>query len=114
MTIPMIGVLEGRHADVRATDPVTSHQARDTITAAGLAESQAEVIAILRINGPLPDHDIAAMHDFRAARGVATHRFTPQRLRTARHELTELGFIVQTPGEARTETGRRAAVWGIA
>lgn len=111
--IPAIGVLDGHRADTRTNDPETSHAARDSISDEALAESQAEVLAILHMNGPQADHDILAIHEFRHARGIARHEFTGQRLRTARNELVEYGRVVQTEGEALTPSGRRAKVWGI-
>lgn len=113
-TVPMVGVLDGHHPDSRLTDPETSHAARDSITWEALAESQAEVLAILHMYGPQADHDILTIHEFRHARGIARFEFTGQRLRTARNELVEFGRVVQTAGEARTPSGRRAKVWGIA
>ncbi len=101
-------------ADTRPTNPITSHEARDSISVEALAESQAEVLAILRIYGPQADHDVLALHEARFAGGQARFKLSGQRLRTARHELTELGYVVQTNGVARTESGRRANVWGVA
>lgn len=112
--IPQVGVVDGFTADTRRTDPETSHSARDSISVEALAESQQEVLAILNVYGPQADHDILTLHELRYQTGHATYRLSGQRLRTARHELVELGLVVQTTGEARTESGRRANVWGVA
>jgi hypothetical protein len=93
---------------------VQSHRARDSISVEALAESQQEVLAILRINGPHADHDIVEIHDARHLTGMTRYHLSGQRLRTARAELVELGMVVQTPGVALTPSGRKAAVWGIA
>jgi len=112
VTVPAIGVLDGHRADTRATDPETSHAARDSLSEEALAESQAEVLAILRIYGPQADHDILTIHELRHGLGHARFLLSGPRLRTARHELVELGYVVATPGEARTPSGRKAQVWG--
>jgi hypothetical protein len=111
--IPAIGVLDGHRADTRAGDPHTSHEARDSISVEALAESQAEVLAILHIYGPQADHDILTLHELRHGLGHARFLLSGPRLRTARNELVEYGRVVQTDGEAVTPSGRRAKVWEI-
>lgn len=111
---PAVGAADGFAADARRTDPVTSHAARDSISVEALAESQREVLAILRITGPQADHDILAIHEARHGTGRTAFRLSGPRLRTARHELVELGLVVRAAGEARTETGRRAGIWAVA
>lgn len=111
----MVGVLDGHRADTRTNDPETSHAARDSISDEALAESQAEVLAILHLYGPQADHDILTIHELRHGFGATDHLLTGQRLRTARKELVVVhGLVVQTEGEALTPSGRRAKVWGIA
>ncbi len=114
MSVPSVGVLDGHRADTRATDPETSHEARDSISVEALAESQAEVLAILRIYGPQADHDILTLHELRQGLGHTAFRLSGSRLRTARAELVEVGYVVETAGVAVTGTGRRAKVWGVA
>jgi hypothetical protein len=112
--IPAIGVLDGHRADTRTNDPETSHEARDSISEEALAESQAEVLAILHLYGPQADHDILTIHELRHGLGHARFLLSGPRLRTARNELVDYGRVVQTEGEALTPSGRRAKVWGIA
>lgn len=112
--LPTIGVVDGHAADTRRTDPLTSHEARDSISVEALADSQQEVLAILNVYGPQADHDILTLHESRHYVGAIPFKLSGQRLRTARHELVELGLVVQTSGEARTESGRRANIWGVA
>jgi hypothetical protein len=111
--VPAVGVLDGRHADTRRADPETSHEARDSISEEALAESQAEVLAILHLYGPQADHDTLTIHELRHGVGATQILLSGQRLRTARNELVELGLVVQTKGEALTPSGRRAKVWGV-
>lgn len=106
-----MSVLEG--ADARVTDPVTSHEARDSISVDALAESQAEVLAILHMHGPQADHDLLTLHELRHGRGLARFLFSGSRLRTARAELVKFGNVVEADGFALTPSGRRAHVWGV-
>lgn len=112
-TRPPVGVVDGHTADTRRTDPETSHAARDSISVEALAESQAEVLAILRIYGPQADHDILTLHELRAGQGHTTYTLSGPRLRTARHELVELGLVQQSEGKALTSSGRRANIWAV-
>ena len=95
-------------ARTRINDPITSHQAADSNQP---ADSRAEVMDILRRLGPLADHELVVAHE------LLRHpvRFTPQRLRTARSELVELGQVAVVEGKTRmTPTGRNALVWAVA
>lgn len=92
-------------ARTRRSDPVTSHEAADSNDTAG---SRAEVLRLLTTLGPLADHELVAAHDFND-----TAHYTPQRLRTARHELTENGLVVETGYYHLTNTRRRAKVWEL-
>ena len=104
-TVPM--VLPGS-ADARVTDPDTSHEARDSITATKAAASCEEVLRILRTHGPLTDEQISGHH-----RAQWIVEFSDSRLRTARHELVEAGHVVDA-GEGLTRSGRRCKKWAIA
>lgn len=95
-------------ARTRLTDPETSHLAADTNKP---ADSRTEVMNILRVLGPLADHELVVAHE------LLSHpiRFTPQRLRTARSELVELGMVELVEGKIRkTPSGNNAQVWAVA
>jgi hypothetical protein len=73
-------------ARTRRTDPTTSHEAADA-TQSSVAASQTAVLEILTdAVMDLTDEEIA---------GYLRGRFSPSRVRTARHELEEAGFVVQ-------------------
>jgi hypothetical protein len=94
----------------RRDDPATSHEAADSNN---VVDSRAQVLAILRMVGPLADHEMVDQYDRLAAR-IGVH-YTPQRLRSARAELVRDGLVtLYTKREATTRTGRRAQVWAIA
>ena len=94
---------------VRLTNPITSHEAADSNN---IAASARYVVEVLRVFGPLVDHELVRFHESdRNASRYGT--FTPQRLRTARHELTEQGLVEDTGYYHMTDSNRRARVWQI-
>lgn len=88
----------------RATDPLESHEAADA-TQGSVAASQAAVLTVLEdALMPLMDEEIA---------GYLKGRFSPSRVRTARHELEEDGRVVST-GSVRPPGRRtRCRVWTV-
>lgn len=98
--------LDGVLPRSRRTDPVTS---LDAGRAHDLAPSQQQVLELFAEAGrPLADHELVA-----AAR-AAHAPFSPQRIRTARSELAELGQLVLVEGEYRSTPARyRARVWAL-
>lgn len=80
-------------ADTRATDPITSHEARDSITVEGLAESQQEVLAILHIYAPATAAEIVEYHEIRFASEQTGWSLSDSRLRTALSELAKAGRV---------------------
>lgn len=100
--VPMI---HGDSPRTRRSDPITSHLAADTNDIKG---SRRDVLDILQVFGPQADHEMVAM----AAQ--YTPAFTPQRLRSARAELVELGLVEALGIYRLTASGRRANVWQVA
>jgi hypothetical protein len=90
----------------RCTDPETSHHAQDTIY--GVSELQADILHLIRLYGPMTDEAILAAHD---RHGMVSR--TPERVRTARHELVDAGTLEDTGGRGLTLRGHRAVVWGF-
>jgi hypothetical protein len=84
----------------RRSDPDTSHDAAASTDTFG---SRADVLHILFHGGALADHELVAKLDW----------FTPSRVRTARHELTEQGLVEATGYYRLTPSGRRAIVWQV-
>jgi hypothetical protein len=103
-------VLDGTSPRSRTTDPVTSV---DSGRAADLNASQREVLAMFVSGSAMADHQLVALAE---SNGTI---FTPQRLRSARAELTEFGLLDQyaphgEPLFRYTERGRLAHVWALA
>jgi hypothetical protein len=84
----------------RRSDPATSHVADVKVSG---AESQRAVYAALAA----VDFGLA---DFELEQRLAG-RFSPERIRTARHELTEAGRVEFTGVYRMTRSRRRARVW---
>jgi len=114
MTGPAIlSQLTGDAARARATDPLTSHAAADSITAEGREASELEVLAILReADGPITAEQIQKRHDNRHWQDLTPHSYTPSRLRTALKQLADDAHVV-ADGEGRTDSGRRARAWRL-
>lgn len=94
--------------DARTTDPSTSHEAADSADRNG-----AKFVVRLLLDGkPMADHEMVA--EFERFLGSWPIKYTPQRLRTARHELTDSHVIEFTGIYRLTPSGRRAQVWGLA
>lgn len=95
-------------AHARRSDPDTSHQAARTLSPEALRGSQAFVLSCLR-TGPQTDHDIARC-------AWMETRYSPSRLRTARHELVRNGVVRWTGRTERIERGihsTHARIWEI-
>lgn len=89
-------------ARTRKSDPVTSHESADSNQ---VALSQAAVLTIFRTSEPLADFEVQQK---------LAGRYSPERIRTARHELAEAGVLTFTGYYHLTPRGRRAQVWALA
>lgn len=94
--------------NARRTDPVTS---KDAGRRAKKLAAQEYVRQTMRVFGPMADHELVEFY----ADDILAYRygnFTPQRLRTARHELTGDDKEIEFTGIYRlTDRNRRAQVW---
>jgi hypothetical protein len=95
--------MEGDTARTRRNDPITSHEAADS-TSRPLADSQLFAWVMLATFGPLADHELIVK---------SSGKWSDSRLRTARHELTEAGTVIDTGIYRLTPSGRRAKVWQV-
>lgn len=94
---------------VRKTDPGTSREAAAGIdegeTLGGISALQRHILTILRNNGPLTDEGIYELY---CALGYP--RRSPQRVRTARSEMTLGSRHLLTPPRVRVAMTERAAL----
>ncbi len=102
MTAPQI-VMEGDNARARFTDPITSHEAADG-TADQVKESQSAVYSLLESLGSMADFELIAHLE---------GHWSPSRVRTARHELVELGVVADSGRFKKTPSNFRAKVWQV-
>lgn len=94
--------------NARRSDPDTSHEAADGNDIHG---ARAEVMFYLGLE-PLADHELVAMFEA-DANLVGAKTYTPQRLRTARAELVEMGLVEATGIYRLTATKGKANVWQL-
>ena len=99
-----------RQARARRTDPVTSHQAAESVK--DLRGSQR---AVLKLFHDMPagygmtDEDIAKHYP---TKGLLQQ--SPSGLRTRRKELVDAGYLEDSGERRRMTTGRKAIVWQLA
>lgn len=95
--------METAHA--RSTDPVTSHEAADSVK--NITELQTLILAVLGgSDRPMDDTRIFNVCQFYMA-------CTPQGCRSRRAELVRLGLVEAKDKEGISPTGRRANRWGL-
>lgn len=94
----------------RLEDPQTSHDAAESVLASGsISRSQAWVLGQFRtlsdVHVGFIDHDLEELAvDFAV-------RLTPQRIRTARHDLFKAGHLAKAGRKRKTPYGRDAEVY---
>lgn len=115
MTTPTIlSTVTGDSPRARRSDPVTSHEAADSISPEALEASEVEVLAILAdVGRPMTAEELTKVHHLRAWNGTAAGTWTDQRLRTALKQLRRAGRVV-VDGRGKTSTGRSAEALRLA
>jgi hypothetical protein len=76
-----------------------------------LTVNQRAVLRHLRINGPMTDEKLVDSYTPSMVGCVPVPIQAPSGLRTRRHELVELGYIVWDGSFQTTRFGRKTAVW---
>lgn len=90
-------------AHARNTDPVTSHEAADSVRK--IRESQAAVLRTFERQDYLTDVELVRIYH--------EHPQSVSGLRTRRRELVDLGRIEDSGLKTRLPSGRRAIVWRL-
>lgn len=105
---------EGPSDDVRArartSDPITSHEAADSITSEAMRRSQLGVLAMFQRFGPM--HDVALIERYMAY-GEGHPVQSESGIRTRRSELVAQGVLEDSGEKVRLDSGRRAIVWKL-
>lgn len=95
----------------RVTQPPTSLEAAASIDKVALSNLQTWVLAALE-REQMTDGELVDKHrNAYFYREIGT-KATPQRIRTARREIADLG-LVEAVGIGRTPLGRKTQIWGI-
>lgn len=113
----------------RLHDPQTSHDAAESVLASGsISKSQAWVLGTFRFLDFLSDRLVEEAeakglflakvnglidHDLERTAQTMSVRLTPQRIRTARHDLYLAGYLTKTGEKRKTPYGRDAEVYAL-
>ena len=92
----------------RMADPVTSHEAADSISGEAREASELFVLDAVKAYGPVTD---AGVFDLAQISG---HKWSPSRLRTARAQLVSKGILRAADTDGRSSSGRRMTRWAVA
>jgi hypothetical protein len=92
----------------RITDPVTSHDAAKSVT--NLTATKQAILDLLKF--PCTDEELVNRYQSVARVGLAPNA-SPSGIRSRRHELHAAGYV-KSLDYAKSMTGRRAIVWGLA
>lgn len=94
----------------RKSDPVTSHEAAESVDEFKATETQAAILKLLK--HPMPDQDLVFEYQRLVIQGLAP-RASESGIRSRRAELAAHQLVVPV-GFRLLETGRRAIVWETA
>ena len=105
-TLTAIGGDFVEQAFARLTDPITSHEAAETVS--NINEQKAVILKLLKTTST--DEQLVEAYNASASLGYAP-KVTPQSIRSRRASLVSAGKVRRT-GEFRpSATGRRSIVW---
>jgi hypothetical protein len=94
----------------RNTDPITSHEAADSVDEFKATETQEAILKLLK--RPMVDQDLVFEYQVTFLNGLAP-RASESGIRSRRAELSALGLVVPVGYEV-LESGRRAIKWETA
>lgn len=95
-------------AKARRTDPVTSHQAAQSV--ANQTEVQHAILEVLKHAGPLCDQEIIRAY-IRSEYAASFPRQSDAGLRTRRAELVAKGMVRDSGTRVKLPSGRSSIVW---
>ena len=93
-------------ARARRTDPITSHDAAESVD--NITATQSYVLRCLK----RPRVDVELVNAYRAYKTAP--RASESGIRSRRAELVDRGLVVDTGRRVRLDSGRYAIVWGLA
>jgi hypothetical protein len=95
-------------ANARLTDPVTSHEAADSVSK--VTDTQEAILKLLV--RPMTDEELLTAYSWASAAGEAP-RASGSGIRSRRHELFDRGLVCPV-GYSLTASNRKALVWSVA
>lgn len=95
-------------ATARSTDPITSHEAAESITYETATRIQQNILDLFARYKTLDDKTLLTY--YRRFYGWASAESS---VRTRRHELVEAGLIKNSGLKMKQDNGRRAILWTI-
>jgi len=95
-------------ATARSTDPITSHEAGESITYKTATEIQKNILVLFMKHKTLDDKTLLKYY-----RGAFDSEVADSSVRTRRHELVEAGLIKDSGLKIKQRNGRRAILWAI-
>lgn len=93
-------------ATARATDPLTSHEAAESITYETATAIQKNILELFVRHKTLDDKSLVNYY-----RGAFDSEIAESSVRTRRHELVEAGLIKDSGLKIKQRNGRRAILW---
>lgn len=98
-------------AHARTSDPVTSHEVAQQKSPQELKANQANVLAVFRLYGPMPDFILVKLYHHEVSLGHVGPQ-SDSGIRTRRSELYRMGLVRWTARYTDSETGRGTAmIW---
>lgn len=98
-------------AFARATDPLTSHQAAESVQ--NISATQSAILNLLQINS-MTDEDLVYFYKQQIAIGADRRDFplaSESGLRSRRADLVKMGLVKDSGERVRLVSGRNAIVW---
>lgn len=96
----------------RNSDPETSQQAAKSIAKENLSASRQAILGLFQKYGPMIDEDVAARYSILAGEGSAPF-LSPSGLRSRRSELCQAGYLEDSGGRGKTQSGRASIIWKL-
>jgi hypothetical protein len=111
--LSLFGKKRPRPARARDTDPVTSHEAAESVSQASMTRTRERILLILQTRRSLSDLGIWDAWQRKWWQEAGQSQISPSGLRTRRSELVRLGLIRDSGQYEILPSGRRAILWEL-
>lgn len=93
----------------RTSDPVTSHEAGESVSTKTLTTTKAAILELYQMQGAMTDEILTAR-----VRALPDVNQSSSSIRSRRNELVQDGSVHWTGRYGTTASGKRALVWDLA